>query len=56
MTWTDEEFEEQKEPFNEVMVLVGLATIEDHHVDVVADVVSSPRAIAKINDDEEISD
>ena len=28
-TWGDEEFEEREEPFNEVMVLVSLATIED---------------------------
>ena len=28
-TWSDEEFEEREEHFNEVMVLVNLATVED---------------------------
>ena len=56
MTWSDKETEEQMEPFNEVKVLVSLATLEDSLEDVPANVVSSLWAVSKSSDDEEISD
>ena len=56
MTWSDEESEEQEEPFNEVMVLVSLAIEEDPSAGVTSNVASSPRVDTKSSDDEEISD
>ena len=56
MTWSDDEYGEREEPFSYVMVLVNLATTKDPLIDAKANVVSSPEAAAKSNDDAEISD
>ena len=56
MTWSNEESEEREEPFNKVMVLVSLATIEDPLASVASNVASSPGADTEKSDDEEISD
>ena len=54
MTWSDEEYEEQEQPFNEVMVLVSLTTTEEPLVGVASNVASSLRADTESSDDEEI--
>ena len=63
MTFSDEEFEEREEPFNELMVLISLTLIEDPSVDVTSCAASSSQALVvgattevESNDDEEISD
>ena len=62
-TFNDEEFKEWEEPFNELMVLISLASIEDPSVDAAPRAASSSQALVvcvatevESNDDEEISD
>ena len=61
-TLSDEEFKEWEEPFNELMVLISLASIEDPSVDAASHAASSSQSLvvgaaieAESNDDEEIS-
>ena len=57
MTWrSDEESEEQEEPFNKIMVLVSLATTEDPLTCATSNVASSLEADTESSDDVEISD
>ena len=54
MTWSDEEFKERENPFNEVMVLINLATTEDPLAGTTSNVASSLVVDAESNDDVEI--
>ena len=56
MTWSDEEFKERENPFNEVMVLINLATTEDPLAGTTSNVASSLVVDAESNDDVEILD
>ena len=45
MTLSDEEFEEREEPFNELVVLISLASIEDPSIDAASHVASSSQSL-----------
>ena len=46
--WSDEDYDEQEEPFNEVMVLVSLATIEDSSASAASNAASSLGQMLKV--------
>ena len=48
MIWSDEDYEEREEPFNEVMVLVSLPTTEDSSASAASNVASSLGQMLKV--------
>ena len=48
MIWSDEDYEEREEPFNEVMVLVNLATTKDSSVSAASNAASSLGQMLKV--------